>query len=127
MPLYKKKTTKDNKRKKVVKGKSIGGGSKFKSVTNKKTGLTTKTTKTKKGNYTLSADPVTKFNKRKTVQTKKTVSATSVMPMLRQLAPDSPAAKKMVAAIKKKPIAIKAKPMAKRVPKQKLAKMAKKK
>ncbi len=73
MPLYRKKTTKDNKRKKVVKGKSLGGGSKFKSVTNKKTGTTTKTTKTKKGNYSLSTDPVTKATKRKTVQTKVSV------------------------------------------------------
>tara|TARA_Y100000385_G_scaffold175231_1_gene181152 strand:- start:663 stop:815 length:153 start_codon:yes stop_codon:yes gene_type:complete len=48
MPLYRKKTTKDNKRKKVVKGKSVTGSSKFKSVTNKKTGLTTKTTKSAK-------------------------------------------------------------------------------
>ena len=106
MPAYKTKTTKDNKRKKVVKGKSVTGSSKFKSVTNKKTGTTVKTTKSGKG-------------KNKTKST--TVSAKGVMPMLRQLAPDSPAAKKMVAAIKKKPIE------AKRLPKQKLAKMAKKK
>jgi hypothetical protein len=48
--------------------------------------------------------------------------------MLRKLAPDSPTAKKMQIAIRQKPIAIKAKPIkAKRLPKQKLAKMAKKK
>lgn len=103
MPAYKTKTTKDNKRKKVVKGKSVAGSSKFKSVTNKKTGLTTKTTKSGKG-------------KNKTKST--TVSAKGIMPMLRQLAPDSPTAKAMKAAIRQKPIAIKAKP---------LAKMAKKK
>jgi len=118
---FKKGTTvkvRNNKRKRVVKVKSKDEGFKSKSVTDKKTGVRTKTTKTKKGNYTLSADPVTKFNKRKTVQTK--ISAASVMPMLRQLAPDSPAAKKMVAAIKKKPTA-------KKLPKQKLVPMAKKK
>lgn len=119
MPLYKKKTTKDNKRKKVVKGKTVTGNSKFKSVTNKKTGETTLKTKTKagKGNNT-------KKSKTKTV-TK--VSAKAIMPMLRQLAPDSPAAKKMVAAIKK-PAARQA--MAKREPlppMAKRAKMAKKK
>jgi tetrahydrodipicolinate N-succinyltransferase len=46
MPLYKKKTTKDNKRKKVVKGKTISGNAKFKRVTNKKTGITKTKTKT---------------------------------------------------------------------------------
>lgn len=100
MPVYRKKTTKDNKRKKVVKGKSIGGGSKFKSVTNKKTGLTTKTTKSGKG-------------KNKTKSTE--LSVKGIMPMLRQLAPNSPTAKAMKAAIRQP---IKAKP---------LAKMAKKK
>ena len=106
MPVYKKKTTKDNKRKKVVKGKSVTGNSKFKSVTNKKTGTTVKTTKTKKGNYNLSAEagPVTKATKRKTVQTK--VSAKGLMPMLRKLAPDSPMAKQAIKAIKK-PVSIK--------------------
>jgi len=100
MPVYRKKTTKDNKRKKVVKGKSVTGGSKFKSVTNKKTGTTTTKTKTKKGNYRLSAEagPVTKATKRKTVQTK--VSAKGLMPMLRQIAPDSPTAKAAMKALK---------------------------
>ena len=107
MPLYKKKTTKDNKRKKVVKGKSVTGSSKYKSVTNKKTGLTTKTTKSGKG-------------KNKTKST--TVSAKGIMPMLRQLAPDSPTAKAMKAAIRQKPIAIKAKPLAKMAPRAKMAK-----
>jgi hypothetical protein len=118
MPAYKTKTTKDNKRKKVVKGKSVTGSSKFKSVTNKKTGLTTKTTKSGKG-------------KNKTKSTK--FSASIVLPMLRQLAPDSPTAKKMKAAIRQEPIATKAKPIkikakpikAKRLPKQKLVPMAK--
>ena len=83
----------NNKRKKVVKVKT-------KSVTDKKTGVTTRTTKTKKGNYKIndSAGTVTKATKRKTVQTK--VSAEGVMPMLRKLEPGSPMAKKMQAAIR---------------------------
>ena len=85
MPLYKTKTTKDNKRKKVVKGKSVTGSSKFKSVTNKKTGTTVKTTKSGKG-------------KNKTKST--TVSAKAIMPMLRKIAPDSPTAKAAMKAIK---------------------------
>jgi hypothetical protein len=132
-PGYKSKQSvtvkvRNNKRKKVVKVKSKDEGFKSKSVTDKKTGVKTKTTKTKKGNYKIndSAGTVTKATKRKTVQTK--VSAEGIMPMLRKLAPDSPTAKKMQIAIRQKPIAIKAKPIkAKRLPKQKLAKMAKKK
>jgi len=97
MPVYKKKTTKDNKRKKVVKGKSVTGNSKFKSVTNKKTGTTVKTIKSGKG-------------KNKTKATE--VSAKVVMPMLRKLAPDSPMAKQAIKAIKK-PVSIKTPPRAK--------------
>tara|TARA_R110002124_G_scaffold221912_1_gene387389 strand:+ start:557 stop:925 length:369 start_codon:yes stop_codon:yes gene_type:complete len=93
----------NNKRKKVVKVKTKTNdkvSSKSKSVTDKKTGVTTRTTKTKKGNYKIndSAGTVTKATKRKTVQTK--VSAEGVMPMLRKLEPGSPMAKKMQAAIR---------------------------
>jgi hypothetical protein len=88
MPLYKKKTTKDNKRKKVVKGKTISGNAKFKSVTNKKTGVTRVKTKTKAGK----SNPTSK--------SKTTVSAKAIMPMLRKIAPDSPTAKAAMKAIK---------------------------
>jgi len=47
MPDYRKKTTKDNKRKKVVKGTSLDGSSKMKKTTNKKTGQTKTKVKTK--------------------------------------------------------------------------------
>ncbi len=111
-PKYKRKISetvkvRNNKRKEVVKVKSKDEGFKSKSVTNKKTGVKTKTTISGKG-------------KNKTKSTE--ISARGLMPMLRKLAPDSPMAKQAIKAIKK-PIAIKAK----RLPKQKLAPMAKKK
>ena len=117
----------DNKRKRVVKTKSEDEGFKSKSVTDKKTGVRTKTTKTKKGNYKLNKElngPVTKTTKRKTVQTKTSAkgmaskTAEGLMPMLRKLVPDSPMAKQAMKAIKMPA------PMAKRV---KMAKTAKKK
>ena len=111
MPVYKKKTTKDNKRKKVVKGKSVTGNSKFKSVTNKKTGTTVKTIKSGKG-------------KNKTKATE--VSLPSIMPMLRQLAPDSPMAKMAMKELKKPVMATRIK-IAKMPPMASRAKMAKKK
>ena len=106
----------NNKRKEVVKVKYKTNdkvSKKTKSVTDKKTGVKTKTTISGKG-------------KNKTKSTE--ISARGLMPMLRKLAPDSPMAKEAIKAIKK-PIAIKDfKPIeAKRLPKQKLAPMAKKK
>jgi hypothetical protein len=73
MPVYRKKTTKENKRKKVVKGESLNGKSKFKTVTNKKTGTTTTKTKTK-------ASGSTKSSKTKTsVKTPKGLSGAQAM------------------------------------------------
>ena len=93
MPVYRKKTTKDNKRKKVVKGKSLSGKSKFKTVTNKKKGTTTTKTKTKAIGSTKSSKTKT------TVKTPKGLSAAQVMAKktakalvgsIRKIAPNGP-------------------------------------
>ena len=108
MPIYRKKTTKDNKRKKVVKGKSLGGRSKFKSVTNKKTGKTTYTIKTK-----ARKENDTKKSKTKTVvktppgmgskAVSSKIAGKLVMESLLKMTPTSKAAEKAMKAIKKNP------------------------
>jgi hypothetical protein len=124
MSVYRKRTTKENKRKKVVKGKSLSGNSKFKAVTNKKTGITTTKTKTKASGSTKSSKTTTSVKTPKGLgdaQAMVSKTAKGIMPMLRKLVPDSPMAKQAMKAIKMPA------PMAKRVKMAKRAKMAKKK
>ena len=107
MPVYRTKT-KENKRKKVVKGKSLSGKSKFKTVTNKKTGTTTTKTKTKAIGSTKSSKTKT------TVKTPKGLSAAQVMAKktakalvgsIRKIAPNGPKTREIKKEISQKIVA----------------------